>query len=338
MQQLRIGVAGFGRIGRQIFHLAEADPGLQIVAIADLGAPEILHHLLVKSGGPGQVRLEGKNLVSATGRTRLLPAAHINEIPWDAYGVDLVIDATGRFRGMADLHAHLANGAGRVILSSLPDGPVDRAILYGVNHDSASAADRIVSAGSASTTAVALALKVLTSRLAVRHASMTSVHAYTSDQNLQDYAGPDLRRSRSGAKNIVPNETPARHWVQAVMPELEGRFSAFALNVPVHSGSMLDLTVALETSAPEASEINELFQAAAQASPELLGVTDDPIVSSDVQGRPQSLLVDLKGTMRSGERMVKVFGWHESLGHAHRILDVARHYADLDAKQLSEAS
>jgi len=326
---------GFGLVGRQIYRLALDDAHVDLVAISDIGRPEILHHLLTKSADCGHVRLEANHLVSERGgalrRARLMCADNPAEVPWDAFGVDVVIDATGRFRSAADLAPHLENGARRVILSTLPDGEIDRVVLHGVNQAEAAADDRIVSAGSASTTAMALALKILTQAHVIEHATMTSVHAYTSDQSLQDYAGPDYRRSRSGAKNIIPNDTPAPRWVERALPALRGKLSGFALNVPVQAGSLLDMTVAFAGSEVDAEGINELFEAAAKADPALVAVTRDPIVSSDVKGRSESLLVDLQGTMKAGANLIKVLAWHESLGHARRILDVAGLYGGLDA-------
>lgn len=334
MKKIRIGMMGLGHIGRQLYVLALQSQRFDVVAISDIGRPEILHNLLIKTMADGRgVRLENNYLVSQQSRTRLMPADRPGEIPWDVFGVDLVIDTTGRFRTVQDLEPHLENGAKRVILSTLPENEMDRVICYGVNESSAAVEDRFVSAGSASTTATALALKVITDAHAIEHASMTSVHAYTSDQSLQDYAGPDYRRSRSGAENIIPNATPALRWVQRVLPAVNGKFSAYALNVPVQVGSMLDLTVALSKPVENIETFNELFITAAAAQPRLIETTRDPIVSSDVKGCTKSLLVDLQGTMKAGKRMVKMLFWHESLAHAHRILDVAETYADLDAAE-----
>ena len=147
----------------------------------------------------------------------------------------------------------------------------------------------------------------------------------------RDYAGPDYRRSRSGAENIIPNDTPAPRWVERALPDLKGKLSGFALNVPVQAGSLLDMTVALSSPAVEVEGINRLFEAAANADPALIAATRDPIVSSDVKGRSESLLVDLQGTMKAGANLIKVLAWHESLGHARRILDVAALYGGLDA-------
>lgn len=331
MDKVRLGMMGFGRIGRQLYRLAQQDERFELAAISDIGQPQILHHLLTKTLDRGtRVTLEGNYLVSDQGRTRLMSVDRPSEMPWDVFGVDIVIDVTGKFRSAADLAPHLANGANRVITSVLPDDGVDRVVIYGVNEQEASAGDRIVSAGSASTTAAALALKVITDAYAIDHASVTSVHEYTSDQVLEDYAGPDYRRSRSGAKNIIPNTTPARTWVPRVLPALAGKLSGYAMNVPVQTGSMLDLSVAFNDPAVDTETVNRLFEAAADARPALIGVTRDPIVSSDVRGCRQSLLVDLEATLKAGSRLVKVLGWHESLGHAARILDIAALYAAFD--------
>lgn len=341
---MRIGMMGFGQVGRQIYQLALEDPRYEIVAASDIGRPEILHHLLTRSmRQAASIRLEGNHLVAEGGaaaedgrRTRLLRADAPAEVPWDVFQVDLVIDTTARSRTAEALSPHLSNGAPRVILSGLPTEDLDRVVLYGINHGSVAADDRIVSAGSASTTAMALALKVVAQSMPIEHASMTSVHAYTSDQSLQDYAGPDYRRSRSGAENIIPNETPAPRWVERVLPELAGKLSGFALNVPVQAGSLLDMTLAFSAPVADADCVNRLFQAAAAEQPELVAVTADPIVSSDVKGCSQSLLVDLKGTLKAGRKLIKVLAWHETLGHARRILDLAARYAALDAAQTEE--
>lgn len=331
MEHVRIGMMGFGRVGRQLYRLAQEDQRFEVSAISDIGQPHILHHLLTKTLGRAvKVKLEGNYLVSERGRTRLMSADRPTEVPWDVFGVDVVIDVTGKFRSTRDLAPHLDNGAHRVITSVLPDDDVDRVLIYGVNDDQASVDDRIVSAGSASTTAAALALKTITDAYAIDHASVTSVHEYTSDQVLEDYAGPDYRRSRSGAKNIIPNATPAQAWVPRVLPALVGKLSGYAMNVPVQNGSMLDLTVAFHDPAVDADAVNATFEAAAKARPNLVAVTRDPIVSSDVRGCRQSLLVDLEATLKAGSRLVKVLAWHESLGHAGRILDVAALYRELD--------
>ena len=339
MRSIRIGMMGLGQVGRQIYMLALQDARFEVVAISDIGQPEILCHLLNKAlGKNGVVQLEDNYLVSESCRTRLMSSVRPTEIPWDVFDTDFVIDTTGRYRSLAELSPHLANGAKRVVISTLPEDEIDRVILCGVNDDQAHIDDRIISAGSASTTAAALALKVISESYQIEHASMTSVHAYTSDQSLQDYAGADYRRSRSGAENIIPNATPALQWIQKLLPSLNGRMTAYALNVPVQMGSMLDLTVVLTEPFEGVSAVTELFVEAARANPAMIGTVNDPIVSSDVKGDSHSLLVDLQGSMQAGSRMLKLLGWHETLGHAHRILDVVASYDRLDIPDIQEVA
>ena len=331
MKKIRLGLMGFGRIGRQIYKLVEQQEAFEVVAIIDVGNPDILHHLLTKTLGRDQhVELEKNYIVGAHGKSRLLPTDKPTEIPWDLFGVDFVIDATGRYLSSDQLQPHIDNGAGRVILSSLPESDIDRIVLMGVNDDSASPQDKIVSAGSASTMAAALALSTISKTHKLDHASMTSVHAYTSDQSLQDYAHSDYRRSRSGAENIIPNATPALRWIPQLLPAFKEKFSAYAMNVPVQVGSMLDLTLVFEDAQIAAQTVNELFIEAASQLPALIETINDPIVSSDVKGSDKSLLVDLRGTIKAGERIVKLLAWHETLGQAQRILDVAACYTKLD--------
>ena len=339
MDKIRIGMMGFGRVGRQIYEVAKGDERFDIVAISDIGQPKILHHLLQKTmTSSTQVKLEGNYLVDGTARTRLMTAISPSEVPWDVFDVDVVIDATRRFNTAQELKPYLDNGVPRVVMTGLPQQAIDRVVLYGVNEDSAKASDRLISAGSASTTATALALKVISAKHTIKHASLTSVHAYTSDQSLQDYAGADYRRSRSGAENIIPNDTPAPHWVAQALPSIANKLSGYALNVPVQNGSMIDITLVLEEGAADVQKINSLYRQAAQDNASLIRITDDPIVSSDVRNCSQSLLVDLKGTMKAGDNLIKLLGWHESLGHAHRVLDVVKHYTDLSAINQQQTS
>lgn len=336
MDKIRLGLMGFGRIGRQIYRLSLDDDAFDIVAISDVGSPDILHHLLTKTlSRDGVVTLEGNYLRGPNGRTRMLQAKQPNEIPWDLFDVDVVIDATGRYRTVRELRPHLENGARRVIISTLPESDIDRVLISGVNEKDASSSDRIVSAGSGSTTAAALVLKVVGDRFLLEHASMTSVHAFTSDQRLQDYASSDYRRSRSGSENIIPNQTPALTWIPRILGGLAGRFTAYALNVPVQVGSMLDLTLVFQTPDIETEAINALFREAANTSPGYIETVEDPIVSSDIKGSSASVILDLQATLKAGTHTFKVLGWHETLGHARRILDVASLYSKIDRAVMS---
>ena len=259
----------------------------------------------------------------------MLQLARPGDVPWDVFEVDCVIDATGRYRRREYLEAHLRTGAGRVILASLPADPIDRVVIPGISEGSAVSEDRLISAGSATTNALALLLQTLDKALGVDCASMTTVHAYSSDQSLQDYAHEDFRRSRSAAQNIIPNSNESARWVELILPQFAGKLSGYALNVPVQRGSLLDLNCVLRDSGVTVEQVNEAMRSAAKNHPLLIGVTDDPVVSSDVIGCRQSLLFDCRATLKAGKRIVKVLAWYESLGHACRVLDVARRYSRL---------
>ena len=330
-EKVRIGLMGFGQIGRQLYHLAAASQDLEIVAVSDIGAPEVLHYLLsTDSGRSAPCELDGNYLMNRQFRTRMMRADRPGEVPWDIFAVDVVIDATNRFRKAADMQAHLDSGAPRVIISQLPQEYIDRLVLMGLNESELRREDRMISAGSATTLALALALTVVDDACGVECASMTTVHAYTSDQALQDYAGTDFRRSRSAAENIIPNTNDSAQWVERVLPRFAGKLTGFALNVPVQKGSLLDLDVVVSDPAATIDDINAAMSAALERWPGLLQVTGDPIVSSDVIGNACSLLFDQRGTIKAGRRIFKLLGWYESLGHAARILDVVRAYAALD--------
>ena len=329
--KIRIGIMGLGQIGRHLYHLALESDDSEIVAVADIGKPEIIQYLL-KSDGVEELSSELRDnyLINEKFRTRMLQLARPGDVPWDILNVDCVVDATGRYRRRQDIEAHLRAGAGRVILASLPAEPIDRIVIPGINESSAAVADKMISAGSATTNAFALMLRSLDRALGVDCASMTTVHAYSSDQSLQDYAHEDFRRSRSAAENIIPNNNESARWVEFVLPKFAGKLSGYALNVPVQRGSLLDLNCVMQDGAVTVEQVNEAMRAAAAEQPALIGATDDPIVSSDVIGCRQSLLFDARATIKAGKRIVKVLAWYESLGHACRVLDVVRRYSRLD--------
>src|SRR6185369_1966179 len=278
--KIRIGIMGLGQIGRHLYHLALEDDDLDVVAVADIGKPEVIEYLLQSDGvDEPPCQLQDNYLVSEKFRTRMLQIARPEEVPWDVLGVDCVVDATGRYRRRRDMEAHLRGGAKRVILASLPAEPIDRIVIPGINEAYASAADRMISAGSATTNAFALLLQSLDKSLGVAYASLTTVHAYSSDQSLQDYAHEDFRRSRSAAQNIIPNSNESARWVELILPRFAGKLSGYALNVPVQRGSLLDLTCVMRDSGVSAAQVNDVMRAAAKSHPLLIGITDDPVVS-----------------------------------------------------------
>jgi glyceraldehyde 3-phosphate dehydrogenase len=331
---IRLGIMGFGQTGRQIFELASRDPRLEVVAIADQGKPDILHYLLCSEASePERHRLEGNFLISEGCRARLVQIDRPAEMPWDIFGVDVVIDSTGAFRDRRSMEEHLANGAPRVLLRTLPTDHIDRIVIPGINADTIDSGDRMISAGSATTTALCLLLHALSERFAIECGSMTTVHAFTSDQALQDYAGSDFRRSRSAAKNIIPNSHEASLWLGRILPAFDGKILTSALNVPVQEGCLLDTTLVMGDSSVTSDDVNEAMRAATARYPGVVDVVEDPIVSSDVIGNPHSLLFDIKGTIKAGSNTIKTLAWYENLGHAARLLDVVRLYSELDRQQ-----
>ncbi|MEM8659911.1 MAG: glyceraldehyde 3-phosphate dehydrogenase NAD-binding domain-containing protein [Pseudomonadota bacterium] len=331
---IRVGIMGFGQTGRQIYELASHSQDIEIVAIADIGAPDILHYLLkAEVEAPQRHELEGNFLVNPRFRSRLMRIDLPAEMPWDIFGVDAVIDSTGKYREVAFMRDHLSNGAGRVVLRTLPVNGIDRIVIPGVNEGTAEVGDVMISGGSATTSALCLLLKILSQSFAIECASMNSVHAYTSDQALQDYAGSDIRRSRSAAKNIIPNSHEAGAWMGQILPQFEDKVLTSALNVPIHEGCLLDVSLVMADPNIGPDEINAAMRSGAESLKGIVDVVDDPIVSSDVIGSSLSLLFDTKGTIKAGESIIKTLGWYENLGHAARLLDVVRLYRDLDLKQ-----
>lgn len=331
---IRVGIMGFGQTGRQIFELASRSDDVEIVAVADIGKPEILHYLLCSEvDEPQRHRLEGNFLANDRFKARLMEIDRPAEMPWDIFGVDAVIDSTGTYRDRSFMEAHLGNGASRVLLRTLPTDHIDRIVIPGINESEASVEDRMISAGSATTSALALLLNSLAASFTIDCGSMTTIHAFTSDQALQDYAGSDFRRSRSAAKNIIPNTHEASLWLGQILPQFDGKILTSALNVPVQEGCLLDVNLVMQDSAVGAEDINQAMRAAAKELPGIVGVVEDPIVSCDVIGNPLSLLFDTKGTIKAGNNTIKTLSWYENLGHAARLLDVVRLYKQLDLQQ-----
>lgn len=333
-RSIRLGIMGFGQIGRQIYQLASLSSDIDVVAVADIGKPEILHYLLASEvDEPQRHTLEGNFLVNSRFRARLMQIDRPEEMPWDIFDVDIVIDATGKYRNRKSMEAHLANGAPRVLLRTLPIDHIDRIVVPGINAQSVAASDRMISAGSPTASALSLLLQSVAESFDIECGSMTTVHSYTSDQSLQDYAGSDFRRSRSAAKNIIPNTHEASRWLGHILPEFDDKIMTWALNVPVQEGCLLDVTLVMKDAALTAQDINEAMRAAAAKRDGIVGIVEDPIVSSDVIGNANSLLFDTKGTIKAGSNTIKMLGWYETLGHAARLLDVARLYSVLGQPQ-----
>ena len=335
--KINIALFGFGRIGRNLFRLGYDNPKYNFVAISDFGSAEALHYLLVRDSIHGSmkddVELDGNHLLVKEQKPRIISGGVPGNIPWDAFNVDIVIDATGRFLKRDELSAHLDSGAKRVIISRNPKDDIDRYVIPGINESSIHSSDKIISTTSSTTQVLALMLKMLDEEFGMQRAMMTTVHAYTSDQPLADAAGVDLRRSRSAVENIIPNTTSAPSIVEELMPQFSGKVDGIAFNVPVPNGSCVDLTTELDRM-PSIEEANNAIKKYSDTSMKgIVGYTSDPIVSSDVIGREETMVYDEKATMITKDSLLKTLCWYDNgWGFASRILDVVDAYAALEAK------
>lgn len=335
---IRIGIMGFGRIGRNIFRQAYKCEDIEIVAISDLGTPESMAYLLeydtIYGRFPDEITLDGKYLEAGTQRARLLRGTSPEDMPWEAYGADIVIESTGAFRHRAELAGHINAGAKRVILTTPPRDEIDRIIVHGVNDETLSANDHIVSCASTTTHALGLMIKILDQAVGIEHALMTTVHAYSSDQKLSDSVTPNLRRSRSAAENLIPNWTWAPGMIELMMPHLKGKIDGYAINVPVPNGSNLDLSTQLKRDVT-VDEVNEIVRQAADGHLKpYLEYATEPIVSTDVIGNEHSAVYDSLATIALPGGLVKTVTWYDNgWGYASRILETARTLGSFDRKE-----
>jgi glyceraldehyde 3-phosphate dehydrogenase len=334
MKKIRVGLMGFGETPRHIYRLCQKNDQIEIVAIADIGQAEILHYLLTSESNEDiDVKLEQNFLISKNGKARIMMGGNPGDIPWDVFNVDIVIDGTGKYRFAKEMQKHIDAGASKVIITHLPVCNIDRVVIMGVNDHTIKASDKLISAGSATTNATAIILKILNENFGVDYAMLTTVHSYTSDQPLRDRVGSDYRRSRSAAENIIPNNSPSPEWIQKLLPEFKGRIEGSALNVPVPHGSLLDLTMVLKHSDISAGMVVDTMREAAKLNPEIIEVVNDPIVSTDVIGNLHSIVFDAKAIMKSPTRMIKALSWyHASLAVAARVIDVILAYDKIEKK------
>lgn len=329
---VRIGLFGFGRIGRNIFRIGYKDPRFQFVVISDLGNAEAMHYLLMRDSihGPmkDDIRLEGKYIKYNGQKIRLLTGGTPGSIPWDAFDVDIVIDSTGAYRRRSELQLHIDAGAKRILVSKPPVDEIDRIVIKGLNDGEIQKEDQIISTTSATTQVLALSLKILDDAFGLKRAMMTTVHAYTSDQPLADAVRSDLRRSRSAVENIIPNDTWAPDYVEKLMPKFKGKLAGIAFNVPVANGSCIDLTTELDT-LPSVEEVNAVLKQAAEGEyRDIVGYTEDPVVSSDVIGSGETMVCDAQATMVATDKLLKTLYWFDNgWGFASRIIELADAYA-----------
>jgi glyceraldehyde 3-phosphate dehydrogenase (phosphorylating) len=329
---VRVGINGFGRIGRNVFRAAhESAADVEIVAVNDITDNETLAHLLkydsVFGRFPGDVEVTGDALRVDGRDVRVLAERDPAALPWGDLGVDVVIESTGLFTKRADAAKHLEGGAKKVIISAPATEP-DATVVLGVNFDDVYDADNhdVISNASCTTNCLAPVAKVLHDGVGIERGLMTTIHAYTADQRLQDAPHSDLRRARAAAINLVPASTGAAKAIGLVIPELNGKLHGFAVRAPVPTGSVVDLTFqsARETS-PE--EINELVRGRADSGPlaGILEYTEDPIVSSDIVKSSFSSIFDAQLTSVLEGTLVKVVSWYDNeWGYSNRCVDLAQ--------------
>ena len=328
---IKLGLMGFGNIGRKLYSESLKNNNIEISAISDIGDPEILEYLLkTEFENTKNVALDNNYLINNNYRSRILSAFTPGEMTWDLFDVDFVVDATGKFNSPEYLDSHLNAGAKRVIISTLPSESIDRLVVFGINQDSINLEDRTISAGSSTLNALAYLLNSLLP-FGIDAVNMTTIHSFTSDQSLQDTVGTDFRCSRSASENIIPNNSEAEKWIVKLFPELNDKINCNALNVPVQKGSMLDLSIAFVDDKVGIEDVNSAIIEVSELYPDIIGITNDPVVSSDIIGDPRSLVFDVKATMKGGNSFVKVLAWYDNgHGHAMRILDVIKAYSKLE--------
>ncbi|TFD89147.1 type I glyceraldehyde-3-phosphate dehydrogenase [Cryobacterium serini] len=331
---VKIGINGFGRIGRNYFRAALAKGSdIEIVAVNDLSDPASLAHLLKYDSVGGRlnatVEVDGDNIIVNGKPIKVLAERDPANLPWGSLGVEIVIESTGRFTKAVDAQKHIQAGAKKVIVSAPATGADVATLVLGVNEDTYdSAIHDIISNASCTTNCLAPLVKVFLDNFGIERGLMTTIHAYTADQNLQDGPHSDLRRARAAALNIIPTSTGAAKALGLVIPESIGKLDGYALRVPVPTGSITDLTLTASR-AVTVEEVNAAYKAAAEGPLKgILSYTEDPIVSSDIVGDPHSSIFDAGLTKVIGDQ-VKVASWYDNeWGYSNRLVDLTEFVAE----------
>jgi glyceraldehyde 3-phosphate dehydrogenase len=325
---IKIGINGFGRIGRAIFRARDMDPAfadIEIVAINDLTDNATLAHLLKYDSVMGvytaEVKANEQGITVAGRQVAIFNHRNPADIPWGSLGVDYVVESTGYFTSGEKAHAHIDAGAKKVVISAPAKGEV-KTIVMGVNEDDYDpTVDHIVSNASCTTNCLAPVAKVILNRFGIKKGLMTTVHAYTNDQSLLDFPHSDLRRARAAAMSMIPTKTGAAAAVALVLPDLKGKFDGLAVRVPTPNVSLVDVVMEVERE----TNVTEVNQALKDEANRYLGYSDEPLVSIDYQGNPHSSVVDAMSTKVIGS-MVKILSWYDNeWGYSNRVLDLIRH-------------
>lgn len=329
--KIRVGLNGFGRIGRSVLRITEASDNYEyeVVAINARANAETLAHLFEYDSSygifDGQVEVKNNDCISVNGRDIVITrAAKPSEIPWKDLGVDIVIDNTGKFKNREDAQGHIDAGAKKVVITC-PAKNEDITIVLGVNDDKYdNELHNIISNASCTTNCLAPVAKVIDAKFGIENGMMTTVHAYTNDQQVLDKTHKDLRRARACAGSIIPTTTGAAKAVSLVLPELEGKLNGFSLRVPTQTVSVVDLVVNLKKKDVTVEEINAVLKEAAENELNgILGYCDKPLVSVDFKGDKRSSIVDALSTMVMSDGLVKVISWYDNeWGYAERTADL----------------
>jgi len=324
---IKVGINGFGRIGRNVVRAALHNPNIEIVAANDLTDPKTLAHLLKYDStlGPlkGDVQLEADAIVVNGKRVKIFAIKDPAEIDWPGVGAQVVVESTGRFTDAKDASKHLRGTVKKVVISA-PGKNEDITIVLGVNDGSYDAAKHnVISNASCTTNCLAPVAKVLHEKFGIEKGSMTTIHSYTNDQPVLDFPHKDLRRARAAAINMIPTSTGAAKAIGLVMPDLKGKLDGYAMRVPTPNVSVVDLVV-LTSKPTTTEEVNAALKAAANGPLKgILGYTEDPVVSSDMLHNPNSSIVDSELTKVMGGNLVKVVSWYDNeWGYSMRVVDL----------------
>jgi glyceraldehyde 3-phosphate dehydrogenase len=325
---VKIAINGFGRIGRNVFRIADKRKNVEVVAVNDMFSPDQLAHLLRYDSIHG--RLDAKVEVTSDGfsvngkAVKVLSERDPSKLPWKELGVDLAVESTGVFRKKEQVAMHIDAGAKKVILTVPAKDEIDRTIVLGVNDEMLKPEDKIVSNASCTTNCLAPVSKVLHDSFTIKSGLMTTVHAFTNDQRILDLAHSDLRRARAASTNIIPTTTGAAKAIGKVIPALNGKLDGMAMRVPVPDGSIVDLVVEVGQDVTK-QMVNDAMRKAAEGPMKgILQYCTDPIVSTDVIGNPYSSIFDSLLTMVIDKRLVKVVSWYDNeWGYSNRVVDLA---------------
>lgn len=329
---VKVGINGFGRIGRNVFRAALNNPEVEVVAVNDLTDANMLAHLLKYDTVHGtleqDVTVDGDSLVVGGHKVKVLAEHDPAQLGWGDLGVDIVVESTGRFTKRADAAKHLEAGVKKVIISA-PATDEDITIVMGVNEDKYDAANHnVISNASCTTNCLAPFAKVLNEKFGIKRGMMTTVHSYTNDQQILDLPHKDYRRARAAAENMIPTTTGAAKAVALVLPELKGKLNGMAMRVPTSNVSVVDLVAELDKNVT-AEEVNAALKEAAEGELKgILAYSDLPLVSRDYNGAKESSTVDGLSTMVLEDNMVKVLSWYDNeTGYSNRVVDLAAYIA-----------